>query len=138
VRDLSACFQCSTRPDSINTSFGRGPHRLYKRPWGSNFYFWTENVFSNRSRDFCPRMAKGGVCKFVIGLILIGQNHLCVKMLFNRDSTIQKYFRRFCIVCKSDILVPCQPSGRRVIPSGRSSVHGSSRPNDVPYRLDAR
>jgi hypothetical protein len=29
---------------------------------GSNFYFWTGNVFPNRSSDFCPRMAKGGVC----------------------------------------------------------------------------
>jgi hypothetical protein len=24
--------------------------------------FWTGNVFPNRSSDFCPRMAKGGVC----------------------------------------------------------------------------
>jgi hypothetical protein len=29
---------------------------------GSNFYFWTGNVFPNRSSDFCHRMAKGGVC----------------------------------------------------------------------------
>jgi hypothetical protein len=29
---------------------------------GESFYFWTENVFPNRSSDFCPRMAKGGVC----------------------------------------------------------------------------
>jgi hypothetical protein len=29
---------------------------------GSNFYFWTGNVFPNRSSDFCPRMAKWGVC----------------------------------------------------------------------------
>jgi len=28
----------------------------------SNFYFWTGNVFPNRSSDFCPRMAKEGVC----------------------------------------------------------------------------
>jgi hypothetical protein len=28
----------------------------------SNFYFWTGNVFPNRLSDFCPRMAKGGVC----------------------------------------------------------------------------
>jgi hypothetical protein len=34
--------------------------------------------------------------------------------------------------------VPCQPSGRRVILSGRSSVHYSIRPDDVPYRPDAR
>jgi hypothetical protein len=29
---------------------------------GSNFYSWTGNVFPNRSSDFCPRMAKWGVC----------------------------------------------------------------------------
>jgi hypothetical protein len=29
---------------------------------GSNFYFWTGNVFPNQSSDFCPRMAKGGAC----------------------------------------------------------------------------
>jgi len=29
---------------------------------GSDFYFWTGNVFPNRSSDFCPRIAKGGVC----------------------------------------------------------------------------
>jgi len=33
---------------------------------------------------------------------------------------------------------PCQPSGRCVIPSGRSSVHSSSRLDDVPYCPDAR
>jgi len=40
------------------------------------------------------------------------------------DSAIQKSFKRFC---KSEKLVPCQPSGRRVLPSVRSSVHSSSR-----------
>jgi len=39
---------------------------------------------------------------------------------------------------KSEISVPCQPSGRRVIPSGRSSVHSFSRLDDVPYRPDAQ
>jgi hypothetical protein len=90
----------------------------------------------------------------VIGYILSGQNHLYVKMLFNWDSAIQKCFRRFCTVCKSEILVPCQPSGQCVIPSGRSSVHSSQpsgrrvtpsrrpldqsiiRLDDVVFRLD--
>jgi hypothetical protein len=74
----------------------------------------------------------------VIGHILIGQNHLYVKMLFSRDSTIQKCFRGFYTVCKSKKLVPCQPSRRRVIPSGRSSIHSSSHPDDLSYRPDAR
>jgi hypothetical protein len=29
---------------------------------GVFFYFWTGNVFPNRSSVFCPRMAKWGVC----------------------------------------------------------------------------
>jgi hypothetical protein len=74
----------------------------------------------------------------VIGYILFGQNHLYVKMLCNRDSTIQKCFRKFCIDCKSEQPVPCQPSGRHVIPSGRPSVHTSSHPDDVSYCSDAR
>jgi hypothetical protein len=71
----------------------------------------------------------------VIGLILFGQNHLYVKMLFSRDSAIQKSFRRFCKLEKS---ILCQSSERLVILSGRSYVHCSIRPDDVPYRLDAR
>jgi hypothetical protein len=90
----------------------------------------------------------------VIGYILIGQNHLYVKMLVNRVSAIRKCFRRFCTVCKSEISVPCQPSGRRVIPFGRPAVQSfihpdkvvfrpdahqlrNIRPNDMSYRLDA-
>jgi len=68
----------------------------------------------------------------------VGQNHLFVKMLFNRDSTIQSTFRRICTAFKSEISIPCQTSGRRVIPSGCSSVHCSIRPDDVPYPPDAR
>jgi len=35
-------------------------HFVTKR--GSFFFFWTGNVFPNRSSVFCPRMAKGKVC----------------------------------------------------------------------------
>jgi hypothetical protein len=34
-------------------------------------------------------------------------------------------------------LVPCQPSGRRVIPSGRPAVQSTSRSDDVSYRPNA-
>jgi hypothetical protein len=74
----------------------------------------------------------------VIGYILFGQNHLYVKMLCNRDSAIQKCFGKFCTNCKLEKPVPCQPSGRCVIPFGRPSVHTSSRPDDVSYCPDAR
>jgi hypothetical protein len=67
----------------------------------------------------------------------VGQNHFFVNMLFNSDSAIQKCSRRFCTVCKSENSVPCQPSGRRVIPSGHPAIQSSSRPNDVAYRPDA-
>jgi hypothetical protein len=69
----------------------------------------------------------------------VGQNHVFVKMPYNRDSTIQKCFRRFCTACKSeDFQFPVSRPEDRAIPSGRSSVHSSSRPDDVPYHSDAR
>jgi hypothetical protein len=37
---------------------------------GSNFFFGLGFYF-HWSSDFCPRMAKGGVCQFVIGHILL-------------------------------------------------------------------
>jgi hypothetical protein len=42
--------------------------------------------------------------------------------------------------CEKDrrFQIPCQPSGRRVIPSGRPSVHCSIRPDNVSYCPDAR
>jgi hypothetical protein len=92
----------------------------------------------------------------------VGQNHLCVMLLLSQGcSLIQsllfsyglqedsvKFSRKF-------ISVPCQPSGRHGIPSGRSSVnnirsddeifpfgrpsvHCSIHLDDVPYRPDAR
>jgi hypothetical protein len=36
----------------------------------------------------------------------VGQNHFFENMLFNRDSAIQKFSRRFCTVCKSENSVP--------------------------------
>jgi hypothetical protein len=52
----------------------------------------------------------------------------------NRDSTCQSIFRRLCTAKKIEdrrFQIPCQPSRRRVIPSERSSVHCSIRPDDV-------
>jgi hypothetical protein len=34
----------------------------FKTKMGSIFIFWTVIVFLNQSSDFCPRMAKMGVC----------------------------------------------------------------------------
>jgi hypothetical protein len=66
----------------------------------------------------------------------VGQNHFVVKILFNMDSTIQNTSRRFYADYKSENSIPCQPSGRRVIPFGRPVVQSFSLPNDMSYRLD--
>jgi hypothetical protein len=58
-------------------------------------------------------------------------------MISNRDSAIQSAFKRFCLVYKSENSAPCQPSGRRVIPSGRPSVQSIGRPDEVSYLPDS-
>jgi hypothetical protein len=58
---------------------------------------------------------------------VFGQNHLCVKDAVNRDFTFRVMPR------PEEIQVPCQPSRRCVIPSGRSI-----RPNEVLSRPDFR
>jgi len=100
---------------------------------GSNFYFWTGNVFPNRLSDFCPRMAKGGVCYFVIGLILFGQNHLYVKILFYKGFRYSEVFQK---ILQSENSVPCQPSEQRAIPSGRPNRPSIIRPDDVDFCPD--
>jgi hypothetical protein len=54
------------------------------------------------------------------------------------DSTIQKYFRDSALVTSQKNRFPVSRPDDRAIPSGRSSVHCSSCPDDVPYRSDTR
>jgi hypothetical protein len=55
----------------------------------------------------------------------------------NRDSTFRVISEDSA--CESEeFQVPCQPSGRCVIPSGRPSVYCSIRPDDVSFRPDIR
>jgi hypothetical protein len=55
----------------------------------------------------------------------------------NRDSTFRVMSEDSA--CKSEeFQVPCQPSGRCIIPSGRPSVYCSIRPDDVSFRTDIR
>jgi hypothetical protein len=61
---------------------------------------------------------------------------LCKDLFYQRFRLFRSVSRRFCTICKSEISVPCQPSGRRVIPSGRPAVQCISRPDDVTYRPD--
>jgi len=59
--DLSACSQCSVRPDDVNASSGRGPHSVYKYPCSSdslhtpqNLNFWLlASYLSLSSLPFC-------------------------------------------------------------------------------------
>jgi hypothetical protein len=78
-----------------------------------------------------------GLCPTWICILLVcnwphsvGQNHFFIKMLFIRDSTIQKCFRRFCTICKSENSVSCQPSGRPAV----QCINGL---DDVTYSPDA-
>jgi hypothetical protein len=87
----------------------------------------------------------------VIGLILFGQNHLYVKMLFYKGFCYSEVFQK---ILQSEKSVPCQPSRqschpvrmlicplfypsrRRAIPSGRPDRPSIIRPDDVDFRLD--
>jgi hypothetical protein len=70
---------------------------------------------------------------------VFGQNHLFVKMLFNRDSTIQKCFRCFCTAFKTeDFKVPVScldevsshPDAHlSTIPSVRTTCHTIRTPD---------
>jgi hypothetical protein len=94
---------------------------------GSNFYFWTGNVFPNRSSDFLSQNGQSGSLLVFWPHSVFGQNHLCVKDALNRDSAIQSIIRRFCLQksenssCLSAVRTPFYPlfhqSGQLVIPS---------------------
>jgi len=52
-------------------------HLFFLNKNGEYLYFWTGNVFLNRKSDFYLRMAKGGVCWFFIGYILLIKSQSC-------------------------------------------------------------
>jgi hypothetical protein len=57
----------------------------------------------------------------------------------NRDSTYQSIFRRLCTAKKvEEFKFPVSHQDDRAIPSRLLSVNSSIRPDDVPYRQDAR
>jgi hypothetical protein len=59
-------------------------------------------------------------------------------VLFNKDSTIKKCFRKSTLCTSQKNRFPVSRSDDRAILSGCPSVHCSIRPNDVPYRSNAR
>jgi len=81
----------------------------------------------------------------------VGQNHFFVKMLFNKDSAIQKCFQKIlhnlqgrkfgslsavrttCHTVRTPICPKCQPFVRRVISSRRPSVQSIIRPDDENF-----
>jgi hypothetical protein len=86
---------------------------------GSNFYFWTGNVFSNRSSDFLSQNGqRGSLLVKNDWPYCVGQNHLYVKMFFNRDSLFRVLQENYL----SAVRMPNCPS--------------SIRPNYVTYRPD--
>jgi hypothetical protein len=66
------------------------------------------------------------------------QNHLYVYMLLSGIPLFKMMSEDSALLTSQNISVPRQLFGRRVIPSGCPSVHYSIRPDDVPYRPDAR
>jgi hypothetical protein len=59
-------------------------------------------------------------------------------VLYKRDSTIQKCFRKSALCTSHKNRFPISRPDDCAIPSGRPSVHCSIRLDDVPYRPDAR
>jgi hypothetical protein len=66
----------------------------------------------------------------------VGENHLFVMMLLNRDSAIRNAFKKFCTIYKSEKLDPLQPSGRRDIPFRPPTVQNIIR-SDLPLCREA-
>jgi len=100
---------------------------------------WTGIVFLTGQVIFVPEWPKGEFISFCVGFILFGQNHFYV-MLFLSQGCCFIQSLLFSYVLQEDsmkfsrkfILVPCQPSGRRGIPAGRSSV-SNIRPDEENF-----
>jgi hypothetical protein len=92
---------------------------------GSNFYFWTGNVFPNWLSDFCPRLAKWGVFSILASFCVWTKSLLC-KDAVNKDSTIQSDVRQFCLLVRriQDFL-----SAFRTIEPSHPDVHLSTVPS---------
>jgi hypothetical protein len=92
---------------------------------GSNFYFWTGNVFPNRSSDFLSQNGQSGSLLVFWPHSVFGQNHLCVKDALNRDSAIQSIIRRFCLQKSEKFKLPVSRPDAilSTVPSVRTTCH---------------
>jgi hypothetical protein len=97
---------------------------------GSNFYFRPGMYFQTCQVIFVPEWPKGEFVS-ILALFCVWTKSLMCNDVVNRDSTFQSEVR-------TNYKVPCQPSGRCVIPSGRPSVYCSICPDDVSFRPDIR
>jgi hypothetical protein len=73
----------------------------------------------------------------ILALFCVWTKSLMCNDAVNKDSTFRVMSKDSA--CESEeFQVPCQPSGRCVIPSGRPSVYCSIHPDDVSFRPDIR
>jgi hypothetical protein len=103
---------------------------------GSNFYFGLGMYFQTGQVIFVPEWPKGEFVS-ILALFCVWTKLLMCNDAVNRDSTF-RVMSEDSAYKSEEFQVPCQPSGRCVIPSGRPSVCCSIRPDDVSFRLDIR
>jgi hypothetical protein len=93
-------------------------------------YFQTGQVI------FVPEWPKGEFVS-ILALFCVWKKSLMCNDAVNRDWPFRVMSKDSA--CKSEeIQVPCQPSGRCVIPSGRPSIYCSIHLDDVSFRPDIR
>jgi len=101
---------------------------------GSNFYVGPGMYFQTGQVIFVPEWPKGEFVS-ILALLCVWTKSLMCNDAVNRDSTFRVMTEDSA--CESEeFQVPCQPSERCVIPSGRPSVYCSIRPDDVSFRPD--
>jgi hypothetical protein len=93
-------------------------------------YFQTGQVI------FGPEWPKGEVVS-IFALFCVWKKSLMCNDAVNRDSTFRVMSEDSACVLE-EFQVPCQPSGRCVIPSRRPSVYCSIHPDDVSFRPNIR
>jgi hypothetical protein len=103
---------------------------------GSNCYFGLGMYFQISQVIFVPEWPKGEFVS-ILALFCVWTKSLMCNDAVNRDSTF-RVMSEDSAYESEEFQVPCQPSGRCVIPSGRPSVYCSIHPDDVSFRLDFR
>jgi hypothetical protein len=88
-------------------------------------YFQTGQVI------FVPEWPKGEFVSILASFCVWTKSLMC-KRCCKQGFHLSEYFQK-TLHCEKDrrFQIPCQPSGRSVIPSGRPSVHCSFRPDDM-------